>query len=488
MLVKLKFLSLFLAWIACSHANEQPNVLFVISDDLMKQVEVYGHTEIKTPELKKFSEEALRFDRAYCQYPLCGPSRASLMLSKYPGNSGILWNKAGKSDNTQKIAQKLNTMTMPAFFKQHGYITIGGGKLYHNSVIPDAPDTSVDFSVAFANTGHNGKKKQIKNPKTGLKSKRYAMTEASEKGIYEHIDGSLIQQAKEWLTEHAQSGKQQPFFMCIGMKKPHAPFSCPKTFWDRYKREDMTPIDVAAPNNILTEYSLSAPNALLRTAYDTAHYTGETLPESKARELMHGYYACVSYTDHLFGDLIQTLKQNGQYNNTIVVFTSDHGYKLGEYQRWGKFTLHEKDAVVPFLIRAPQTIKHSGATTNAIVGLIDIYPTLAELCELPAPPNVDGQSFVKTLKDPTFSARQHIRTVRPHSDHVAGVSIIHQNGYRYKHFYKGALSTPPTDLSEILADELYDHYTNNNTASSIKNLNKEQPELIQTMRNIALRK
>lgn len=468
------------------HGKSNKNVLLIISDDLMKQVEVYGHDETKTPHLSTFADEALLFDRAYCQFPLCGPSRASMMLSKYPENSGITWNQAGKSANTQRVGRKLGVSTLPAFFKHHGYITVGGGKLYHNSVIPDDADTKADFTVALFNSGHDGIKKQIKDPNTGKKVKRSAMTESSKRGIYDHKDGNLVGKAKEWLKTHAESENDQPFFMAIGIKKPHSPYSCPEQFWDIYDRAALKLPNAPAPSDINTHYSLTSPNAQLLTAFDTEQYTGDTLPEEKARELVHGYYACVSYADHLAGDLIQSLKDNELYDDTIVIFTSDHGYKLGEYARWGKFTLHEKDAVVPLLVRSPDHPQSHGQNTEAIVGLVDLYPTLAELSNLPSPENIDGQSFAKTFADPAYSARQYIRTVRPQGKDASGVTVIHENGFRYKHFYAGKLSEPPADNDAFIAFELYDHYHQNNTAISTENLYKEQPELVKQMQMLAL--
>lgn len=457
-----------------------PNILFIISDDLMKQVELYGNETIATPALSKLAKESLLFDRAYCQYPLCGPSRASLMLSAYPGRSGILWNQAGKSDNAHKVARKLGVTTMPAYFKSHGYITVGGGKLYHNSVVPDTDDARTDFTVAFLNDGRDGKKEKVAG------AKRYSIAESSTSDITDHKDGKLVEKAKVWLAEYAKSKSDQPFFMCIGLKKPHAPYSCPKHFWDLYNRDSMQITDIKPPHEILEEYSLSKPTALLSTAYDTEQYDAYTLPDAKKKEMMHGYYACVAYIDFLVGDLVDAVKENGFYDNTIIVFTSDHGYKLGEYDRWGKFTLHEKDDIVPFLIRAPQHEESFGKTTKAVIGLIDLYPTLADLCGLPAPKNIDGLSFSKVFKDPSLPARQHISTVKPYKE-VSGLSIIHENGYRYTHFYNGSLKQTPRQ-EDIIAYELYDHYHQNDTPISVRNIRKDNPELLDQLRGIALQK
>ncbi len=484
------FLPLMLLGTSLLHGQSKPNVLFIIVDDLMKQLEVYGDSPIKTPELLKFSKEAMTFDRAYAQYPLCGPSRAALMTSRFPDNGGATYNKAGKSAMVQKNAAKFGVQTMPAYFKSQGYITVGGGKLYHNSVMPDKADTAVDFNVALSNHGHDGKKKKVKVD--GKIKKMTFITEASNKGPFEHKDGLLVKQAKDWMAQHAGSGEGKPFFMCIGLKKPHSPYSCPKSFWDIYKREEMEVSSVKAPNDILSHYSLSSPDALLKVHSDTMKYDGVTLPHAKKEEMIHGYQACVSYADFLCGELLKALKENELYDNTIVVFTSDHGYKLGEYDRWAKYTLHEKDTVVPFLVRAPQHKGQFGRKTKAIVGLIDIYPSLAELCGLPIPDKIDGKSFAKTLSDPNWSERQYIRAVLPRvakEDHSkgAGVSIIHENGYRYHHWWEGELSSFPK-ASDIVGYELYDHYRENQTAISTRNIYKEKPELLTQMRELALRK
>jgi arylsulfatase A-like enzyme len=454
---------------------EKPNVLFIIVDDLMKQVELYGNETIKTPELNKLAAEAMLFDCAYCQYPLCGPSRAAMMMSKYPNKSGITWNQGGKSDSVQKKARSLGVETLPAFFKQNGYITLGGGKLYHNSVIPDEKSALHDFNIAFSPTGKDGKKVKV-----GKGVKITTITEASEHGIYEHKDGHLVAEAKKWLTEH---GKEKPFFMCIGLKKPHSPFSAPKEFFKRYQRDEIQVSTIKPPAGILEHYSLSSPDALLKVHADTREFTAYTLPVEKKKEIIHGYYACVAYMDFLVGDLLNTLKENGLYENTIILFTSDHGYKLGEYDRWAKYTVHEKDAVVPLLIRVPSLQQGHGTTSASIIGLIDLYPTLAELCGLPQPENIDGISFVSTLKNPETSIRDYIHTfvTRAETENPAavGASIMHRNGYRYTQWSQEKASDFPT--GKPVGIELYDHYDNQNTPISTENIIRKRPELEKTM-------
>ena len=461
-----------------SSQAEKPNVLFIIADDLMKQVELYGNPDIKTPELNKLAEDAVKFDRAYCQYPLCGPSRAAMMMSKYPGSSGVVWNQAGKSSAVHKKAESLKVETMPAYFKQHGYITIGGGKLYHNSVIPDSADALHDFIVTFNNHGHDGKK--VNTKVDGKKIKSTTIAESSNFGIYEHKDGALVTKAKAWLAEHRG---ENPFFMCIGLKKPHSPFSAPKAFFDRYPREKIEPTGIQAPDGILKHYSLSSPAALLSVHADTRQYTGETLPDAKKREMIQGYSACVSYADYLVGDLVNALKENGLYDNTIIVFTSDHGYKLGEYDRWAKFTVHEKDSVVPLLVRVPDLGNGHGATTTAIVGLIDLYPTLAELCGLPKPENIDGRSFAATLGNPDTAAREYIHTFVSRAERetpaALGASILHRNGYRYTQWTQEKITKFP-GIAPV-GVELYDHYNKQNTPISTENIVNKHPELVELM-------
>lgn len=460
----------------CTAHAEKPNVLFIIADDLMKQVELYGNDAVKTPRLNQLATEGLLFDRAYCQYPLCGPSRAAMMLSTFPNKSGITWNQGGKSAVAQKQAARLNVQTMPAYFRQYGYITVGGGKLYHDSVIPDSDSAQHDFKVAFEPTGKDGLKVQAAK---GVKLTN--ITEASDHGIYEHKDGHLVQQAREWLDQH---GQEKPFFMCIGLKKPHSPFSAPKQFFELYDRDAMRISTVQAPDNILEHYSLSKSSALLSVHADTKAYTADTLPNAKKMKIIHGYSACVAYMDHLVGDLIDSLKKNGLYDNTIIVFTSDHGYKLGEYNRWAKYTVHEKDTVVPLLVRVPQLPQAHGQTTKAIVGLIDLYPTLAELCGLPAPKKLDGVSFAKTLQNPNSAERSYVHTfvTRAESDHPAatGASIMHQNGYRFTQWSQ----EKATDFPGVapVGIELYDHYHQNDTPLSLRNIAADHPGLAEFMK------
>ena len=273
--------------------SRKPNIVFIISDDLMKQTELYGYKGFKTPELNKLAKEALLFDRAYCQYPLCGPSRASMMTGLYPSVSGITWNQGGKAKLAQKKAEKNGTQTLPAFFKSNGYTTVGGGKIYHNTVLDGKEESVNDFNVVLSSKGKDGKKKKVNKKKMTL------ITEASDHEIEDHKDGRLAHNAVEWLDNYKKNNSNSPFFMTLGFKKPHSPFSAPKQFFDKYKRESIIPPDIKAPDNILKHYSLSGPGALLRVHADTLEYTGETLPEAKKKEIIHGYSACVSFTDHL---------------------------------------------------------------------------------------------------------------------------------------------------------------------------------------------
>ncbi|WP_440873659.1 sulfatase [Thalassotalea sp. PLHSN55] len=472
--------------------SERPNVLVIISDDLMKQIELYGDSAIKTPALSELANESMLFDRAYAQYPLCGPSRASLFISKYPSNSGITWNQGGKSESVQKRAKKMGVETMPAYFRKNGYVTIGGGKLYHDTVIAGSDGAKHDFSVVLDGKGKDGKK--VATP--GSKKKQTNIVEASEYSDYQHKDGALVKNAKKWLNQYADKKAQQPFFMALGLKKPHSPFSAPKRFFDMYDRDAMQLTDIKPPNDIITHYSLSKPTALLKVHADTNQYTSYTLPESKKKEIMHGYSACVSYIDFLVGDLIKTLKQQGLYDNTIILFTSDHGYKLGEYDRWAKYTLMEKDSVVPLLVRVPSLKETHGTRTNAIVGLIDLYPTLAELSSLPTPKKIDGVSFVPTLKDRKVSTRDYIHTIVTRSNiemadgkkapKATGSSVITKEGYRYTQWWQGEADDMPA-ADEVVGAELYDHYKNNNTVISEKNIANEQQQLTEQIRKATMK-
>jgi len=463
---------------------KSPNVLFIIADDLMKQVQLYGNDEIKTPHLSKLAETSTLFDRAYCQYPLCGPSRASLMLSKYPDNTGITFNKAGKSSKVHEKAKTMSIMTMPAYFRKHGYLCVGGGKIYHNNVQADAAEFLVDFDVIFENAGRDGSKIKVKDGST--KNKTF-ITEKSEVEVFEHKDGVLVKNAINWLQKYNKATQEKPFFMALGIKKPHSPFSSPAKFWDIYNRELLKLANVPKPNDIL-EYSLSGSNGLLKVHPDTEEYDSYTLPEEKKKEIVHGYSACVSYVDFLVGELIEELKHQGLYENTIIVFTSDHGYKLGEYDRWAKNTLHEKDALVPLLIHYQG--QKNGGLSQAIVGLVDLYPTIAEMCSLPVPRKIDGRSFKACVHDTKLSHREYIRTVLPRvvgeaKKKVTGVSIYHQEGYRYHHWLEGDF--PETeDKERLIGIELYDHYRINDSPLSRKNIFMEKPKLTKRLQDLTL--
>ena len=277
--------------------------------------------------------------------------------------------------------------------------------------------------------------------------------------------------------------------MALGFKKPHSPFSCPEQFWDQYEAEEIKLTEVPKPNDILEQYSLSGVNSLLKVHPDTAQFDAYNLPMVKKLEIVHAYSACVTYIDFLMGELITGLKAANLYDNTIIVFTSDHGYKLGEYDRWAKNTLHEKDSVVPLLIHYPG--QSSGEISKAVVGLVDIFPTLTDLCSLPTPKNIDGRSFMRSLKDPSVAHRDYVRTVLPRAggetkDKVTGVSIFHREGYRYHHWWRGDYKHVPK-AEELMGIELYDHYKNNDSPLSTKNIFRESPELMKKLQGLTLK-
>ncbi|WP_158275608.1 sulfatase [Marinilabilia rubra] len=465
--------------------GEKPNVVFIIADDLMKQTELYGYPEIKTPRLSKLADEAVLFNRAYCQYPLCGPSRAVIQASLYPSKTGITWNKPGKDEATQTKAASFNVKTMPHYFRDNGYTTVGGGKIYHNTTVGGKPGAIYDFDDVLSNAGVDGVKGTMPDGK-----KVTYITDNSTRTITEHRDGALIENAKAWLDTY-DAASNNPFFMCLGIKKPHSPFSAPSQFWDMYNRDEIKVSDILLPEGVNADLSLNGIDGLFSGHVDTYMYTGENIPVDKQKEIIHGYSACVSFADYLVGDIIDKLKAKNLYDNTIIVFVSDHGYKLGEYQRWAKSTVHEKDAVVPLLIRDPRKTSEHGKISQAIVGLIDIYPTLSELCGIPLPENIDGISFADVLFNTSVSGRTHISTIRVRSlseigiERAISLSIINPDGYRYTQHWGGEYDVFPMK-EDIIAYELYDHYKYRNTPISVENLVNTETELLEEMRQLVL--
>ena len=439
--------------------NKKPNVLFIAVDDLRPELNVYGVGQIKSPNIDKLAEQGIVFNNAYCQVPICGASRISLLTGLYSKSTDIYGIKLKKKDKLPSIT------SLPKHFKDNGYETISIGKIYHHSD-DDIEAWSKKPYRAMKGSGYitDSSKSIVKlnkevNPKAGNKG---PVSEAADVDDSIHSDGKLALRA---ISELRNRKKDKPFFMAIGFRKPHLPFTPPKKYWDLYNPNE---IDTATnpfwPQNY-TKYTMNNYGEL-RNYYNMPKGK-EEVDKNLAKHLKHGYYASVTFIDAQIGKILDELEVLGLRENTIIVIWGDHGWKLGEHKSWCKHTTFNIDARVPLIVSVPNR-KGNGEKSNSLVELVDLYPTLSELCGLSLPEHLEGTSFVPLLDSPAQVWKKAVfsRWVTRKYRYDKSIQIIgHAMGtdrYRYIEWKR-------TKTGEVLAKELYDHLNdpeeNENVAS-----------------------
>jgi iduronate 2-sulfatase len=381
-----------------------PNVLFIISDDLTATaLSCYGNSQCKTPAIDALAERGTRFTRAYCQYSVCGPSRASMMSGLYPETLEIMNNNA-----SSKINKNLGKRaTLGQAFKRHNYLSVRVSKIYH-MLIPgditngvhgaDHPGSWTErHSFQAPEWGSVGAHEHLSNETLVTKDKNkhynlgfgtaFYVVKAEGDGANQ-IDVQATDKAIEILArEHAS-----PFFLALGLVRPHVPLVAPADYFKPYPEAKMRlPV---TPEGDWDDIPLAGrPRTSERSGLDS---------QGKKRKVLQAYYASVSFMDAQVGRVLKALDDLGLRDNTIVVFTSDHGYHLGEHEFWQKASLHEESARIPLIIAAPGK---RPAVCSSLAQLIDLYPTLGEMCGLKVHDHLQGRSLVPTLDDP--QARIH---------------------------------------------------------------------------------
>jgi arylsulfatase A-like enzyme len=396
-----------------SPAKKRKNVLFIVCDDLNTHVSPSGYAPIQTPTLDRLAAESMTFRRAFCQYPVCGPSRASFLNGLYPESTGVL-------DNTADIRQtRPETVSMPQFFKQNGYWTASVGKVFHsprhehgevawteflrfeNDELPVVTAARETFEAEHGPVDEGKNRRLWKETEKAAKSKLDAQTPPGygRSGLTDdqHKDGKNARQVVQWLETGAYG--DQPFFIALGIQKPHVPFLAPDKYFDRYPVEEIV-YEPDRPN--LWD---SIPKLAISKRYESFGFELGKEDDALRREYMQAYHACISFIDAQLRLVLDALEETGKKEDTIVVFTSDHGYHLGDHFLWGKVTLFDIGAKVPFIVRAPG-LTQPGTESNAMVELVDIYPTLADLAGLTAPHYLQGTSLRPLLDHPERLGRK----------------------------------------------------------------------------------
>jgi iduronate 2-sulfatase len=382
---RLFLLALFAAITLSADAAPKPNVLFIAVDDMNNDLGCYGHPQVKSPNIDRLAKMGVRFDKAYCQFPLCSPSRSSLMTGLRPDTTRVF--------NLQYHFRTgiPDVVTLPQMFMNQGYYAMRVGKIYHYGNPGDIGTPGLDDAPSWKLAlNPKGRDKDIESditnytPKRGLGS---AMSFLADIGRdEEHTDGKVAEEVIKQLEQH----KGGPFFIAAGFYKPHTPYVAPKKYFDLYPLDKMTLPTEPAGNRE------SKPKAAVQSTPEPLF--GVTVPQ--ALESKRGYYATISFVDAQIGKLLTALDRLKLWDNTIVVFWSDHGYHLGEHGLWMKQSLFEESARVPMIIVAPGA-KGNGKPSPRTVEFVDLYPTLADLCGLTPPKNLAGASLKPLLEDPT---------------------------------------------------------------------------------------
>jgi arylsulfatase A-like enzyme len=390
-------------------AGRRLNVLFLAVDDLRPQLGCYGDTVVKSPNIDRLAARGLVFTRSYCQQALCSPSRISLLSGRYPATTRIF-----------TIGPALRTtlpdiVTLPQHFKNNGYYTRSLGKVYHVG-IDDPPSWSVpSWQSKKPRYGPEGEaavrkyREEMKAAGKTIPAKGQGMAfyagpafEAPDVPDEALSDGDIGREGVAALRELAAK-PQQPFFLAVGFHNPHVPWVAPKKYWDLYN-----PQDIRLPDN---QYPpKDAPNFAARTGEDFYWY-GNVPKDRKitpefGRQCLHGYLAAVSYVDAQVGRLLDALAETGLEQNTLVIFWGDHGYYMGEHGWWGgKHNNYEGATRAPLVVAVPGQ-RNQGAKCDALVEFVDIYPSLAQICGLPAPVGTEGRSFQPLLDNPQATIKE----------------------------------------------------------------------------------
>ena len=362
------------------------NVLFIIADDLNCNVGAYDHYLVKTPHIDQLAGEGLLFNNAYCNFPLCAPSRASFMTGLFPDQTGL------KDLNTLVRDRVPDVITMPQTFMNNGYVSARVGKLYHYGNPSEIGTPGHDDPPSWNITVNpRGRDKDEEDKIFSLIPGRFGATLswlAAEGEDEEQTDGIVATEAIRLLKQFAQD--DTPFFLGVGFYKPHTPFVAPKKYFDMYSKEDI--IIPYTPEGYLE--TLPVPARELLTRFPEQN----NLSDELALSAIQAYYAVISFMDAQVGRVLEALDELGLTDNTIVVFTSDHGYHVGEHDYYQKLSLFEHSDRMPLIISYPGQ-KTRGQVSNSLVEMIDFYPTLAELTGLSYPDYVMGKSMVPILED-----------------------------------------------------------------------------------------
>ncbi|AJR04474.1 sulfatase [Siansivirga zeaxanthinifaciens] len=418
-----------------SQAQQQPNVLVFYVDDLRAELGCYGSPTAISPNIDKLASEGVQFNKAYTQQAICAPSRMSTLTGLRPETLGIY------SLFTPLRKVHKDVVTLPQLFKENGYKTISIGKVYHAG-----NDDEQSWTHLFKRDPTDYLKPENvalidRLKKEGKLVKGPAFEDADvEDEAYK--DGRVAKNAIETLHQV----KDDKFLMFVGLSKPHLPFNAPKKYWDLYDKNKFAIPSKEKPQGA---YRLALTNWGELKAYYGIPQEGD-LDDDLTRTLIHGYHASVSYIDAQVGKVMKTLEDLDLRKNTIIVFMSDHSYKIGEYGAWCKHSNVEIDVRVPLIISRETSHKgrKAGVISDALVENVDIFSTLVDVCGLEGPPS-DGKSLVPVIDNPNMPWDTVATSVYPRGTNIMGCTAT-DGQWRYTEWRDAK-------TQEILGSELYEH-------------------------------
>ena len=464
--------SFFFLWLFNSVYPTRKNLLIITVDDLKPTLGYYQDKSAKTPHIDALARRSTAFLKNYCQQAVCAPSRVSMMTGMRPDSTGV--------QDLHTFMRDINpkTITLPQHLKNQGYRSIGYGKILHGAKNDDPEswdERYLDQHLNYSENHPNPVIFKFQNPKIHKKYNEYIQnsvfkpyqigkiqkklkveelypaTESFELPDDAYPDGSMANASILRLSKLAK--EQEPFIMTLGFRKPHLPFNAPKKYWDIYNRNDFT----LSPSQT---QPLGAPKIAMHSFGELGAYsgfkTGENVPEAKQKELIHGYYACVSYVDAQIGKVMEAMDYSGLSKNTVIIFWGDHGYHLGDHGIWCKHSNFEQATATPLLIMDP-TIKPDQKVHHP-TELVDIFPSVCELLNLPRPNGIQGDSLVPLMKDPSTKIKNYAMSQYTRHSHQ-GYSIRTKR-YRLTYWMKkGFYSFIPFKKDLLDYVELYDYQT-----------------------------
>lgn len=431
------------------------NVLFIAVDDLRPTLGCYGDRTAVTPHIDRLARAGTVFTHAYCQVAVCNPSRASLLTGRRPDTIRVWDLKAHFRETLLDVA------TLPQYFKKHGYHSRAIGKVLHGGGPPAKDPPSWSEPPVHDTTRAASGRYALPENLAGEGLKRDA-SECADVPDNRYIDGIVCEDALTALRDLRD--QDRPFFLAVGFRKPHLPFCAPKRYWDLYRRDSIpAPVSTSHPNG--------APELAVRSWRELEGYRDipddGAISKAKVAELRHGYYACVSYVDALIGRLLDELERLRLRDNTVILLWGDHGFHLGEQGLWAKANNYELSTHSPLILSVPGRSRR-GVTCDALVEFVDVYPTLAEACDLPSPQGLEGVSMVPLLGNPerpwklaVFSQYARDTKKNRHTGHgdIMGYALRTRR-YRYVEWRMWK-------SGDVVATELYDHRQD---PSEMKNL------------------